>query len=376
VSSLSARVEKAARQARDANRRRRLERGEAGWGAPVLPAPVLPVGLGQPRKVVVVGAGRQGWRLAAGTKAVTGAELVGLADLDADRLADIGGRVGLDPEKRFTDAAAMFASGLIDLAAIATTAPHHIALARQAKDAGISRILIEKPIDNDYGEAAKFVAECEADGTLLAVNHSRRWTPDHRSIVAAIHAGQLGDVKIITAQTGAGELAMLGSHHIDFCRMVLRSEPVGVSAQLREREGGNQRGSQYEDPTGHLTVTFASGARAFIDFTDDLDRNNSVVTIRGQEGMIVVEESHETWTMRSASGRQWVFPFADQFRPAPMSARVMGGVLTESVPASSGRDGLAALEVVLAALHSNADGGRVVNLPLTPEQLALPTRFA
>ena len=101
-----------------------------------------------------------------------------------------------------------------------------------------------------------------------------------------------------------------------------------------------------------------------------------MVTIRGDQGLILIEESREQWLLRGRSGRTWTFPFASQFRPRVIASRVIAGVLAEEVPSCSGADGLAALEVVLAALHSSADGARTVSLPLTDDQRAIATRFA
>ena len=99
------------------------------------------------------------------------------------------------------------------------------------------------------------------------------------------------------------------------------------------------------------------------------------MTLRGDLGTIVIEENREVWTMLAASTRSWTFPNAGQFRPAAISARVVHGMLTDPTAACTGRDGLAALEVVLAAHHSHRDGGRTVGLPLTDEQRALVVNF-
>ncbi len=187
----------------------------------------------------------------------------------------------------------------------------------------------------------------------------------HRDACIEPGARFVGPVWIGTnAQIGAGELAMLGSHYVDLCRMILGAEPVDVTARLRPRTGENQRGAEYEDPTGNLTVTFDDGARAFIDFGEDVPRGDAVVTIRGDEGLIVVEENREVWTLRGRSGRTWTFPFACSFRPPSIAARVVYGALAEPAMAGTGRDALVALEVVKAALHSSADSSRVVTLPL------------
>lgn len=375
MSTLINGIDKAARRARDAVRRRRLESGESGWGSPVVPPPVLTSRANQPRRVAIVGAGRQGATLAVAATKVVGAQIVGLADMDLDRLTEVARLVGLDDDRCYSDASTMFERSPIDLAIIATTAPFHIELAQQAKRSGIRRILLEKPIDISYRDAARFVAECESDGVLLGVNYSRRWLNDYRSIAAAIRAGQIGPVRIITAQTGAGELAMLGSHYLDLCRWLLDSEPVSVSAQLHPPVRANARGADYDDPTGHVVVRFASGARAYLDFEDDLPRSDAVVTIRGDHGMIVVEENGEVWTLRSRSTRNWTFPYADQFRPMPIATRVVFGMLTDDDAACTGTDGLAALEFILAAHHSSRAGGQAVALPLTAEQRGLVVRF-
>lgn len=376
MSGLGAQAERAAKAARAVLRQRRLQAGEAGWGAPVVPAPILPDRPGQPRRVAVVGTGAHGTEMATAVTEVVGAELVGLADLNRERLDALADRLGVPSERRFDDAAAMFASGPIDLAVVATTAPSHAALGRLALDAGIRRLLVEKPIDNSYAAAAALVAAADAAGATLAIDHFRHWQPDTRAMLEVVRSGQLGPIRIVTALIGAGELAMQASHHIDWARTVIGAEPVEVSAHLRSPVGPNRRGADIEDPTGHLVVRFANGARAFIDVGDDLPRGDGIVTIRGDLGYVQAEENRGVWTMRAESGRTWTFPYAVSLRPLDVSRVVIHGVLTEERPASSGADALVALDVVLGALHSQADGGRAVALPLTDEQRALPTRFA
>lgn len=307
---------------------------------------------------------------------VVGAELVGLADLDRERVDAVADRLRLAPERRFADVAEMFASGPIDLAIIATTAPSHAVLAQLALDAGIKRVLVEKPIDNSYADAAALVAAADAAGAQLAVNHFRHWQPDNRAMLDVVRSGRLGPIRIVAGLIGSGELAMQASHHVDWARTIVGAEPVEVSARLRTPEAPNRRGAQFEDPTGDLVVRFSNGARAFIDVGDDLPRGDGLIIVRGDLGYLQAEENREVWTVRAESGRTWTFPYATSIRPAAVSPRVVHGVLTDDRPASSGADALVALEVVLAAMHSQADGGRPVALPLTDAQRALPTRFA
>lgn len=376
MAGATSKVERVLRRARDDVRRRRLEAGESGWGPPA-PAPaVLPVRGEHPARAALIGAGRQGGHLAVAVEAITGADLVGIVDLDRERARALADRLGVSSDRCHDDVASLFAATPVDLAMIATTAPHHVALGRAAKAAGARRLLLEKPIDTSYADAAAFVAECEADGVPLGVNYFRRWMGDYRAIAAAIADDAIGPVRIITAQVGAGELAMLASHYVDFARQILGEDPVSVSADLREPKAGNLRGADYDDPTGHLVVRFSGGARAYVDVEDDVPRGDSVLTIRGDHGVVVIEENRALWTLRTRSGRTWTFPFAGVFRPDPISTEVVRGMLAEDEPACSGADALVALEVILGAHHSNEAGGRRISLPLTDEQRALVARFA
>jgi predicted dehydrogenase len=364
-----------AKQVRDATRRRSLERGESGWGSPVVPPPVIPARVGDPCRVAVVGAGIQGAVLARGASSIVGAELVALVDLDVDKARGVLDRLGHDPSLARGDAAAAFASASPDLAVIATTAPSHIALGQIALDAGVGRILLEKPIGTSFAESRDFVDRCERHGTFLAVNYVRRWLRDHGAVLEAVSAGQIGPLRILTAQVGAGELAMQGSHFIDLFRMFTGAEIVEVSARLRPPQVENPRGAQFDDPTGHLQLRFESGARAFIDFEPDLPARDIIITLRGDDGFIVIEEHQRVWTLRSRSGRTWTFPFAEPFTPQTFATRSILGALTDATPGCTGADGLAALEVILAAHHSSRDGSRVVSLPLDARQRELPVVF-
>ena len=168
---------------------------------------------------------------------------------------------------------------------------------------------------------------------------------------------------------------MQGSHFVDLFRMFTGAEVTEVAAQLWVPEAVNVRGAQFEDPTGHLQLRFETGARAYIDFEPDLPARDIVLTLRGDDGIIVIEEHQRVWTLRSRSGRIWTFPFAEPFAPHIFATRSILGALTDDAPACSGADGLAALEVILAAHHSSSDGGGRISLPLSPAQRELEVNF-
>jgi predicted dehydrogenase len=375
MAGISADLTRLVKRARDAARERSLEQGESGWGSPVMPPPVVTRPSGGAFRVVVVGAGVQGGVLARGAHTLQGAELVAVVDLDQERSSQVLDRLSGTSARAMSDAASAFAETSPDLVVVATTAPSHVALGDLALDASVPRIMLEKPIGTNYAESAALVERARGAGAALSVNYVRRYLTDHRAVLAAVQAGQIGQLRLMTAQVGAGELAMQGSHFVDLFRMFSGAEVTEVCARLRPTASPNARGADFEDPTGVLELRASTGARAYIDFEPDLPARDIVVTLRGDDGLIVLEEHQRVWTLRSRSGRTWTFPFAEPFAPTTFATRSLQGALTEERPSCSGADGLAALEVILAAHHSSRRGGMPVALPLSSDDRDLEVRF-
>ncbi|MGH9902016.1 MAG: Gfo/Idh/MocA family protein [Pyrinomonadaceae bacterium] len=358
-------------------RRRRLEMGESGWGAPA-PQPARLSGLSASKsaRVAVIGAGRQGLAQCQGLRAVKGIDIVGLADVQPAILQKAADTLRLPTHARFTDAATMLKEAApLDLVCVATTAPSHVKLGRLALETGVRRILLEKPMDNSLREARAFQRECRAADAVLAINHSRRWMLDYRAITRCIGKNFIGEPRSISVAIGKGELAMHGSHYFDLCRFLLKSEPAWLSSSLEPVTSANVRGADFHDPSGFCLIVFESGARAYIDFSSDLVTKAPFLTIKGTLGQITVDEQSGFWTLQSRSQRVWNFPFAESLKAAPLFSRVAAEVLSGGAPASSGADGVAALEMILAAHLSNERGHRPVRFPLSDEESSLKVKF-
>lgn len=351
---------------RDALRQRRLEAGEAGWGKP-LPQPAMISGIsaGKSARVAVIGAGRQGLAQCKGLKTITGLDVVGLADLDEDRLRICGDRAGLASSALFTDAETMLqAAAPLDLVCVATTAPSHIALGYTALRAGVRRILIEKPMATSLREARAFTEDCRAAQVALAINHSRRWSLDYLAIKRCIARNAIGEPRSISIVVGKGELGMHATHFFDLARYLLESEPAWLISHLDDTSEINVRGAQYRDSSGFCLIGFRNGARAFVDFSDDLVAKDPYLTIKGTLGRISVDENRGFWNLQSRSQRIWDFPFAEPFKSSVLFARVAADLLSGERPACDGDDGMVALEMVLAAHLSHERHGEQIRFPI------------
>lgn len=347
-------------------RRRYLEAGEEGWGKPVPRSAQLRGSAGSRTfRVGIIGAGPQGIAQGEGLQAVRGVEVAGIADINPARLGPAGSRLGLPSNACFEDAARLLEkTAPLDLVCVATTAPTHVSLGRLAIRSGAKRILLEKPIDISLIESCDFVAECQAAGIPLAVNYSRRWMPDYLAIKRCITKGFIGEPRSLAIILGKGEVAMHGSHFFDLSRYLLGSEPEWVVAHLDPLDGANPRGANFEDPAGFCLFSFRNGARAYFDFSSDLHSKDPFLTIKGTLGRITIDEPRQFWTLQSRSQRVWTLPFAESMKACTLFARVAAEVLSDAPPASDGSDGVAALEMILAAHLSHRRGHQPVTLPL------------
>ncbi|MCH8265804.1 MAG: Gfo/Idh/MocA family oxidoreductase [Proteobacteria bacterium] len=81
-------------------------------------------------------------------------------------------------------------------------------------------VYCEKPIATSAEEAERMIEACEKSGTLLVINHNRRFNPKYRHLRALIDAGDLGDLTSVYLRWGSGRLGCVGTHLIDSARML------------------------------------------------------------------------------------------------------------------------------------------------------------
>lgn len=142
------------------------------------------------QRVVLVGAGRFGalhgrvWQEA-------GAELVGVCDLDPDRLLEVADRLGVG--ERGTDAAAMIARSRPDVVVVASDERSHAELALVALEAG-AHVFVEKPLATSAAEAWEIHRAAAAAGREVVAGQISRFTTPFRRLSESVRAGRAGRV--------------------------------------------------------------------------------------------------------------------------------------------------------------------------------------
>lgn len=120
---------------------------------------------------------------------IQGAQVVAICDRDEAKLAQAGDDFAV--ERRYTDAARMFAEGGFDVVDIATTVPSHRALVEMAARAGV-HVICQKPFALNLDDARAMILAVRATGKMLIVHENFRWQSAVRAAILALREGTIG----------------------------------------------------------------------------------------------------------------------------------------------------------------------------------------
>ena len=142
-------------------------------------------------RAAVIGLGWAGEQHIKAYQAMSGTEVVALADPNPTLLAQVQARYGV--EHRFNDYREMLEWGELDLVSVATPNFAHAEPAIDALDHGC-HVLVEKPLARTYAEGLSMVEAAERNDRVLQVMFNQRFRPDVQVMKRFIDEGGLGDI--------------------------------------------------------------------------------------------------------------------------------------------------------------------------------------
>ena len=183
----------------------------------------------------MIGYGYWGPNLVRNFSETPGARVTWVADRRPERLAIATARY---PAIRgTTDHRDILRDRAVDAVAIATPVSAHFELAMDALRAG-KHVLLEKPMAASSEEAERLVAEADARGRTLMVDHTFVFTPAVQKMRELVQGGELGDIYYYDSvrinlglfQHDVNVLWDLAVHDIAIMDFVLDRRPIMVSA--------------------------------------------------------------------------------------------------------------------------------------------------
>ena len=156
----------------------------------------------------------------------------------------------------------------VDIVSVATYAPQHAEVAVACARSGVKVVYCEKPVAQTLPDAEAMLEACAASGTLLVVNHNRRFTADFRVLRDRIAAGDLGDLTSVSVQWSGGRLGNVGTHVFDAVRMLSGRKVEAVSGTLDLAGKPDCRGPAFSDQGGWGLLRLEGGVIVTVDAAD------------------------------------------------------------------------------------------------------------
>lgn len=273
----------------------------------------------------------------------------------------------------FTDYRELLAENRPDLVSVVTPDHLHADIVVDAAENGAKAILCEKPIATSLADADRMIAACKANGAVLAINHTRRWSPIFQQARQILRRRELGQLHALRVDFFS-QRAMLfrnGGHMVDMLNFLADADPAWVWAEL---EAGFDHFDIYRGDGGHDPnlepsacgyIHYANGVRAFYE-SGKIASPSAFFTAVCEKGRLEVNDQQITSTKLNSAG-SW------QSEAMPVdsgSEQMLRSALDELIacveqggePTSSGESARKTLEVLLAMLQSHVRGNVRIEL--------------
>ncbi len=260
-----------------------------------------------------------------------------------------------------------------DLVSVVTPDHLHADIVVDAATKGAKAIFCEKPLATTLTDADRMLAACTANGTVLAVNHTRRWSPIFQQARQILRSGELGNLRTLRVDFFS-QRAMLfrnGGHMVDMLNFLADADPAWVWAEL---EDGFDHFDIYRGDGGHDPnlepsacgyIHYANGVRAFYE-SGKTPSPVAQFTLICDKGRLEVTDRQITIT-RLDGGGKWTsenLPLHSEREQMLHTAldELIACVEHGGKPTSSGESARKTVDVLLAMLQSHVRGNVRIEL--------------
>ena len=223
------------------------------------------------------------------------------------------------------------------------------------------------------------IEACEANGAILSVDYTRRWSPAFHKVRDAIRSGAIGELSAMSASFGGMQAWMFrsGSHLLDAMVFFTEADPVRVSAHLedgyddwdvyRGSGGGN---ATERDPGATGYVVFDNGVRAFYSCLKNTPDSTRDVVITGTKGTISFKFDGESAELQFNDPayayntiRTTLTPDVHRSRGIEAAYReIVDNIANGTESTSPARDARKSVRIMAGFLRSHQEGGRLVDV--------------
>lgn len=286
-------------------------------------------------------------------------EIVAGSSRDNGRRERFSKRTGV---ATFEDWRELLAIAKPEIVSVATYAPQHAEMVIACAESGVRAIYCEKPLATNLADAERMLEACRRTGSLLAVNHNRRFNPHCRRLRDEFAAGSFGELTTITASWGSGRLGNVGTHMFNAICMLADRRAEAVSATLDEAGRPDCRGTSFRDPGGWGVLRLSGGVMATFN-AGDYSTAPYGITLHGTTGHGALQRNGVSLNWNDGRSEELVLPEGFSSMDQAMREIVdwLDGVAEFPDPAENS---LHTLETILACHASHRRRGGWTELPL------------
>ena len=317
----------------------------------------------------LLGAGRIGKVHAKAISANAGARLVAVADAFPAAATALADHYGCEVRS----IAAILAAKDIDAVVICTPTDTHAELIEKFARAG-KAIFSEKPIDLSLARVKACLKVVRDSKAVLMVGFNRRFDPHFGAVRAAIDAGTIGAVEMVTIisrDPGAppadyitrsgGIFRDMTIHDFDMARFMLGEEISAVSAQASVLTDPNiAKLGDFDSVSVMLTTasgkhcTISNSRRATYGYDQRVEVHGSLGSVAAEnQRPVSIEVATAAGYTRPPLHDFFMTRYTDAY--AAEIAAFVAAVADKGAASPSGEDGLVALALAEAALQSVAE---------------------
>jgi predicted dehydrogenase len=275
-----------------------------------------------------------------------------------------------------------------EIVCVATHPGSHAAIVEAAATHGARAIFLEKPMALDLADCDRIIAACRSAGVLLSVNHSRRWYPVFNRARDLLRQGAIGELISMVGHCQGGKpspgwqselegpLLHDATHLFDLMRLYA-GDVRWLAATARRR---THTAYPVEDDSSAL-LQFHSGVSGVALVNELSDYVRFDIELQGTTGVMRLgldefEIARATLVSFEAArddapGFEWQVLKTEplQAPPGPEPFAIAARELVDALEgramiSSTGEDGRASLEIIMAIYESQRRGSAPVALPL------------
>ncbi len=338
--------------------------------------------------VALLGAGEISRTYAEALARISDARLIAVASRTQASADALAASFDVELALEWSDLAALWSRKDVDVVCVNSPNSLHAEHALAALRAG-KHVVVEKPLCFTLDEADQMIAAAKQAKRGLAYAENLCFAPHYRRAKELLDLGAIGQVLYARqfekhggpysdwfwhAETaGGGALLDMGCHSIECLRWLMGKPPIRrVTAQIQTRIHGERTDL---DDEALVTLELEGGAALVSESSWCVQTGmQSLLEVHGSEGTLQVDLLGSTGLQLNRENQGWHSILPDPLESNGYCAQLehfFQCFRDDKTPETSGSDGRAVLEIMLAAYRS-AREGCAIELPFDPGPFRRP----